>query len=551
MNLDSLFTVAALFAAVYAILSSAERMRISFYLGRIGVTITCLSFLIIICLHYYHILCMSDMSPPKFNVLGYILTPYDASFAVFLIAAIMIILIYLMRRKIMLPYKIVKFHELILQLYDDEKYPEILLLVYDNLNWIKKVSEKEFWLFKIHGCFAPEVQEINLELLYNIKNENNNTNISIKERINSWLSKVFPSGEKEAGVASQIIDMIHTDKNLIKVMAFNRHELAISILDQKLGNSKELANIYLCYLIKDKKSILYSEIWDESNRKILIFLFGDCNKAMYLNVWEPIGECVIEELNELYRQKDRSPDVYNDSTELYERDVGKRFRRESPLFTGVLFFDKMVDSALKQNIEHHMWLLYFRYFVDRILRNLWPEKDVNMEYEFPTHYHGLLYEIVSSLLCWINVVRTIPLSQENIKIDSEHPPYMENNIMQLTLVILGEVVYQIVTCDEDKIGKKFKFDIIQMVYNCYFGLMKNDGTKIYARALINSVRRGRMTWEYEVKSTSLQYKEILLDVAIANNNKIVDLTINPEVFSGLCKILQDDIDNHDESNCIY
>ncbi len=540
MNLDGLFTVAALLAAVYAILPSAKRMSISFYLGRISGVIALLSFLIIICLHYYHIFYTPDISTPHFHVLGYILTPYDASFAVFFVATAMILLIYLMRRKILLPYKIVKFHELILQLYDEEKYSEILLFVYDNLSWIKKVDGKKFWLFKIHDYFAPEVQEINLELLYNIKNENNNTNISIKERINSWLSKLFPDGKKEAGVASQIIDMIHTDKHLIKVMAFNRNDIAISILGQKFSNCKELADIYLRYLIKDKRSILYSELRDESSSKILDFLFVDCNRARHLNVWQPIGECVIEELNELYRQKDRSPDVYNNSSEFYERDVGERFRRESPLFTGVLFFDKMVHSALKQNIEHHMWLLYFRYFVDRTLRNLSPDKDVNMEDEFPTHYHRFLYEIVSSLYYWIHVVRTIPLSQENIKIDSEHPPYLGNNIMQLTLATLGEVVYQIMTCDEDKIGKKFKFYIIEMVYRCYFDLMKNNRTKIYAKAVINSVRRGRMIWRYEAKSTSLQYKKILLEAA--NNNEVVDMAINGKFVTELREILQDDID---------
>ncbi len=359
------------------------------------------------------------------------------------------------------------------------------------------------------------------------------------------MSKFFPDGKKEAGVAYQIIDMIHTDKNLIQVMAFNRHELAISILGRELGNTKELADIYLRHLIKDKNSMLCSDLSEGRDNKIFNFLFVDCNKAIDLEVWRPIGEYVIEELNELYIRKDMSPDVYNNSTELYEQDVDKRFRRESPLFTGVLFFDKMVHSALKQNIEHHMWLLYFRYFVDRALRNLSPDKYVNMEDEFPTHYHRFLYEIVSSLSYWIHVVQwKIPLSQENIKIDSEYPSYMKSGIIEIAIATLGEVVYQIVTCDKDKIGKKFKFYIIGMVYNRYFDLMKIDGCKIYAKALINSVRQCKMMGGYEVKSTSLQYKKILLETA--NDNKIVDWAINGKFIPELCKILQDDIDQHEE-----
>ncbi len=643
MNLEDLFAVAALLAAVYTIIPIEKRMGVSFYLGRIGVAITCLSFLIIICLHYYHIFFMLDMSPPQFNVLGYILTPYDASFVVFFVAVIMIISIYLMGRKIRLPYKIVKFHELILHLYIEEKYSEILLLVRDNLNWIKKVSKREFWLFNIYRCFVPDELETDLERGYKIienkddntnistkkhvkswwhrffsggkevevvvpvpdemktdlerrykiienkddnmnistkkhvkswwrrffsgekeaevavpvpdeletdlerrykiiKNKDDNTNISTKKHVKSWWHRFF-SGEKEAKVAYQIINMIQTDKSLIKVMALNRNDIAISILGQQFGKGKEFADIYLSYLIKDKNSMLYSKLWKgKDGDEILDLLFFDCRMAIYLNAWQPIGEYVIEELNELYIRKDMSPDVYNNFPELYEEYKGDRFREESPLFTGVLFFNEMVNRALKQNIKHHMRLLYFRYFVERILRNLSPNKDINMEYIIPTHYHSLLCDIVVNILSWIDVVRhDIPRSQENIRIESENIPIGGGGIMESIISTLGYVIYQIMTCDENKTSRKFKFYIIEMVYSRYFDLIKINECEIYAKALIRSVRHGDIIWS-SINQTSLQYKETLLEAA--NNNEVVDMAINGKFVKGLREILQDDIDKH-------
>ena len=47
-----------------------------------------------------------------------------------------------------------------------------------------------------------------------------------------------------------------------------------------------------------------------------------------------------------------------------------------------------------------MWLAYFRTFIKTILEDLNPDSDANLNDEYPTPFHYLIYHIFQIMLGW-------------------------------------------------------------------------------------------------------------------------------------------------------
>jgi hypothetical protein len=120
----------------------------------------------------------------------------------------------------------------------------------------------------------------------------------------------------------------------------------------------------------------------------------DAARAQELAIYKPFGDYGLRKLAGL--RSEPAADRYNSPLGFYaERD-----KWACPLYAVIRFFDIMVLEALHQDIQWHMWLYYYPHFVKDILFNLAPHDSVELEREWPTPYHYLLYEIISNLCTW-------------------------------------------------------------------------------------------------------------------------------------------------------
>ena len=95
-----------------------------------------------------------------------------------------------------------------------------------------------------------------------------------------------------------------------------------------------------------------------------------------------------------------------------------------------------------------MWLYYFPYFVELILKNLASDKKfIDDNAKFPTRYHYALYEMTECLCRWIKAIEYIPLKQDNVVLESVDTTYENGNIPKSSMLALDQTVKEILVSD--------------------------------------------------------------------------------------------------------
>jgi hypothetical protein len=251
----------------------------------------------------------------------------------------------------------------------------------------------------------------------------------------------------------------------------------------------EFIHAYLWKLMEEPSSILYTELranqgmrsihrYDlpESN-SLLTFFLSDARVAEDSGVYKPIGDYVLMLLDEL--RQDPALDSYNRAVGYFaEHEVWK-----SPLYATIRFFDIMVEEALHQNIEWHMWLYYMPSVVKKMARNYRlndPLSDPTNE--FPNRYAYLIYEIFSCLKDWVRDAAKIPRSQANVvlkRVDSQHE---NGNIPKSSIKALCQSLFYVMTSEH--LGNNIKHSSANGVFSLFFEIRSIDGFQDYATVLL-------------------------------------------------------------------
>ena len=517
MNLDILLAVATLLITIYTVLPLAGRMSIVLRMGATGWGIVCVAFLLILYLQFYPTSRAMDLALTKWSI-----TPDNASFGVVFLAALC--LFFYTRRENLPPSRIGKFEELVRQLRGEKKYAELFALIEGNLSWLERVYSKDFFLYRMHAALTPpsffDIASFNPDAEEGGQKPNS---VILKAR--QFLSSLLPSGEEEAHIVANVIRMLTDDREVAKAMASTHPDFALSVMGKEFPLKIEFADAFLTALMQDEKSTLYEEIKEghcvdskkyqfPDRHRILGFLFGDCKKAYELQIWRPVGEFIIKKLNTFYAEAPYSPDPFNaPSRDEYGVSV-RRSEYEIPLLAGVRFFDIMVSRALVLNVQWHMWLYYFRYFTDKVLRNLNPDARADMSDEFPTLYHRFLYEIVACLRGWISCIEgEVPTAQENASVKYTDTVDENESIVKSSMLCMGDVAKQIML--SNKVHLKFKYYIMEMVFSQCLSLMRNPKTSKHGEALLNAVICGGIT--HCGILIDREYKDFLLEATRHRN----------------------------------
>jgi len=395
--------------------------------------------------------------------------------------------------------KISRFRALTDELLWSESYYELLVLFQTHIKRFFKIYHGDFWSRRLRARWLPDFSLASL-----VRALDNQERVPQPPQLVGGIIRPviarLPDYNVEISIAAHTARNVLLSRGFVGVLARSRPYLGIEIMESLMtpGDGffrEEFVELYFDALLAHKTGIFYSELANNCNRaglrryripnenRLLYFLFANDQIAHELQVWRPVGEFMLRELDQLSREPEADP--YNHA---YMEE--EKWQSESPLFAGVQFFEIMVSEALFQGIKWHMWLYYTTYLVKKIVRNYAPTDDplVRANVSEPIWYSHLLYVIFSALRDWILAVQEVPEDQANVLLESTRADHDNGNIPKSAILALGDCLHSIVC--SDKLEKELRDMLIDVVLNVYFELRAARRLDRYAETLIDSIRRG-------------------------------------------------------------
>mgnify|MGYP003963916655 CR=1 FL=1 len=430
---------------------------------------------------------------PGLNLHNYGITPSNLSY--FIIICSGIFLLIRIKSYQLKSSNLISFKSLISQLLARRMYTELSLILERNIKSIFVIANLDFPMGKHHTKFKKILDDKSFHELYMADQSGDDLNKLSKFKRNiykTWLI-ITPDYSRRATEASDLLKSIMLKREVTEYLAINSPYLGMSLLQNKDYYSNSYINDYFKTLIHDKNSILYFELKNNQNTNeysyeievdnlLLSYLFNPGMNAKKLGVWAPIGEYIETHLANL--GKSTSDRHLKQNKDYYEDG-----KWDSSLFVGISFFDIMIKSALKQNVKWHMWLYFYNFFGERIIKNL--KNFTNEEddhYEWASPYHYLLYIIVSNLCDYIKAIELISIDQENVKLDSIDIKHENGSIVKSSILCLMMIIRKILISKH--IADLYKLYLINIPFNVLFTLQKNDELERYFHCLRNAIIEG-------------------------------------------------------------
>lgn len=385
------------------------------------------------------------------------------------------------------PSKIGRFQDLTDELLWSESYSQLLTVLEAHLDRLFKIYHADFWPDRLHRTYSSMWTLVAFHEMIEHVPKSRSKFIGAAVRRFGFLP---PRHDRAQMVASELMPKILLSKGFVSTLARSRPYFGLEIIRHLWATSdrflrRDFFELYVEELMSSRTSVFYTELADNRNNRgrFLTFLFADAMIAYKLEVYRPVGEFVLRELDHLTRRPEDDP--YNRA---YSGD--RSHSSDLPLSSAIKFFGVMVSDALRQGIEWHMWLYYVTYITKSILRNYKPFDDplVRLDAEFPIWYSYFLYQIFSSLSSWILAVSELPETQRNIQLHSTRVDHENNNIPKSAILALGDCVHQVLL--SAKLNEELLETLMSVVFGIYFDLRRSATSGQYAEALRNSIVSG-------------------------------------------------------------
>lgn len=424
MTLDGFLTFLTLVAAIYALATPVGKLRARLGLA-MPISVALLALALVLYLEFFQVLgqpCPATLG----RACDWLIFPDDDSFTPPQLA-FLVVLIWL--AWVVYGYSVSQprtralptLSRLVDNLVYEQRFAEVLKLVEPYLPLIGQAARRRLRLQSLHDHLAV-MRSNGPALHYFIYDrdafEHEKRRSSFSKKVRRWtgsLARLVPAQRRAETTAQDIARVLFRSEDLRRYIATMRPYFAIPLLRLEMHETRDFSEVYFGDLISDTGSVLYQELeqnqnissqgeynFPESNR-LLHFLFTDARTAKSLEVWKPIGECLLKLL-----RLDESPG-FVDSLNRREEGFDEE-RWKNPVWAGIFFFDLMVTAAAYQGVRWHMWLYYFPLFVERLeeLYDTSSDPMVNTSDEFPTRSARLIYDVVSTLRRWVLLAPKLP-----------------------------------------------------------------------------------------------------------------------------------------------
>ena len=442
MGISTLITFIGLLIAATSLLKVHQRLFIKLRLSLLDKIVAPIIFILCFLIPEYFADSKQEIKVFRLNLkLSYVISVS----ACLLLLAVALYIFLKVKNNRLKRRKINVYSRLVNELINKREYPGLLRILNDDYSRLIKYSSESAWHHRVKKriltFFSLKPKPIDLsvfkelpaEIIEILENERRDVpakddkRSKIKNKINSLLSSlnmnirhyigitirsfIRDTRDKTKDKAFNVLHSLLSNNAFVSEMIILRPELGLKIFSKEFREYHEYVDLFFYEMIKNNSSRLYYEIKNNENISdyyryalkdeniVLSYLFKDCNVARKLEVYRGVGNYLIDYLREINKQ---SVDSYIYKYENFDIEKWK-----SPLFVGIFFFDIMVSEAIYQGINSHMWLFYYRYFVENILKNcdyrhIQPELVTSRE-DAPK-YSYLVDEIISNLCSWIETI---------------------------------------------------------------------------------------------------------------------------------------------------
>ena len=382
--------------------------------------------------------------------------------------------------------RIHSFSRLATQLLYQRKNGELAEMLNRYLPQLMKIYENRYRVVRLRNWLLPPTWKA---LMHRGK--------KIKERpaivrYIAPLARLLPAYEGSRDSARQTVHRILLSDNFVKTIAASYPYQAMDILNYDIRESEGFQDKWFQFSLDDPNSVVYTEIehnqlmsmgvyhryqYQPENRCLFSY-FGDVRNAERLKLYRAIGDYLCAE----YGRRRRSPttDRFNQPLDRYaETEIWR-----CPAYAVLRLFDYMISESLYQGIPWHMWLHYLQTFADKIVINLSPHDDVNLEAEFPTPYHYQLYEIVDLLCQWTTSAQDLP--------DFDSDEARDRAIPMQSVIALGQVINAMLLATS--LEDQFTSYMVEVVVGRADDWRSVQKLEPYRQTLITNLAKGGRDW---------------------------------------------------------
>nr|WP_312988939.1 hypothetical protein [Comamonas koreensis] len=484
IDTTGLLTILGVIAAVWALISPTNRLRLRFCTTWVDWVVGGSVFFLV---HYL-------MYAPVLEQLGlyYSLGPwkwgFDSTSAVYLLL-LSVALYFFWRTRFpkLARGRVHVFRELIENLHLTKRYDELVLLVEPQLPTLISLTRQQSWLVRWidNGGNSKD------ELAALLRGEPPKPRSAWRKQWRRSLH-TLRSGCAERDQASlqaqEILLNLVTSPELTVHLAQAHPHFCLKLLEADEAIRSDFIAQYIDALLDATGSRLYVELKNNQNlnggrrlylppsNRLLRFFFADAATAVKNDVEAAVGESVRRRLDE---DKHLAAKL-NEPLGSYQ-EVG-RFR--CPINSGFTLFEIMVHEGIHQGLQDHMWLHYFGHFAEKILKQMPGAPDEEAYLEWPTPFHYLLGRLVGVAMDWAEQCARIN--------DSEIPQatrcavnFDRHYISKQATKVMGAMLQCIIP--SEKLSASFKAHLLEIVIRSYVRLQSDPRMADVAASFLMAV----------------------------------------------------------------
>ncbi|WP_304589935.1 hypothetical protein [Burkholderia anthina] len=474
-------------AAVWALISPTNRLRLRFCMTWVDWGIGSVVFILI---HYF-------VFAPTLERLGlyYSLGPWkwglDSSSVVYLLLLSVAFYFFWRTRFPKLARGRVRIlRELIENLHLTKRYDELVLLVEPQLPKLICLSRRQPLLVR----WIDRLDRRKIDIAALLRGDKPKARPAWRKRWSSLLQHLKSRSlvRNEAGTqAREILLNLVTSPELTIHLAVAHPHFCLKLLEADEAIRSDFIEHYIDALLDASGSRLYVELKNNQNlsvgsrlylpenNRLLRFFFTDATAAPKNGLDNAIGEAVCRRLDE----DSKLAEKLNGSLGSYF-DAG-RFR--CPINSGITLFEIMVHEGIHQGLQDHMWLHYFGYFAEKILKQMSGPPDEEAYQEWPTPFHYLLYRLVSVATDWAEQcehINDLEIPETTRTDDAFDRHYISKEATK----VLGSMLEDIIP--SEKLHVSFKTYLLNVVIRSHIKLQSNRNLADVSSSFITAVISG-------------------------------------------------------------
>lgn len=504
MTLDGFLTFLALLVALYALAPEVTRLRFRLRSG-VPLVLSTIAFGLVLYFEFFDLVgrpcALKSPAACEALALGAKggLSPIQAAFGVVLLWTGLVWAS--LQRTRLHPGSLPALARLVIALAEERRFSELARLVGPHLRLIEEVGQRKRGWAAFRDRLLPS-QRRRMSRVIGLLREGieppaegwRDRLVARLEPVSARLAGLLPRGADEQSAAQDVLRILCRRSDFIEFVALARPDFGLRMLSLSHTHVFEFSDAFFRTLINTPGSRLYEEVQANQNitsqgyvfqehNRILHFLFGDARHAERLAVWTPVMETAIGGLHQ-----DRTSAYVEYLSRSASRFEDAKWRDRT--FVAIRFLDLMVDAALRQGVQWHMWLYYAPHLLEPLL-DIYDESapGVDPYDEHPTRASYLIYVLFDAVTDWIGAVSDLPDGSPHLNLASEQPTNENGNIPKSAILVLGDCLRMILL--SDRVSDRFKRYIFEDVVLPTVRDLPVDGERSgFRRAAIASLISG-------------------------------------------------------------